>query len=51
MNLKLPWIAAASLAASPAMALQPLEVFIAAAHERNPDGSKQTTTATNTGCF
>ncbi len=40
MNLKLPWIAAASLAASPAMALQPLEVFIAAAHERNPDAQQ-----------
>ncbi len=40
MNLKLPWIAAALLAASPAMALQPLEVFIAAARERNPDAQQ-----------
>ena len=39
-KLELPWIAAASLAASPAMALQPLEVFIAAAHERNPDAQQ-----------
>jgi outer membrane protein TolC len=40
MNLELPWIASALLAASPAMALQPLEVFIAAAHERNPDAQR-----------
>jgi outer membrane protein TolC len=40
MNLELPWIAAALLAAPPAMALQPLEVFIAAAHEQNPDAQR-----------
>ncbi len=40
MNLELPWIASALLAASPAMALQPLEVFIAAAHEQNPDAQR-----------
>jgi outer membrane protein TolC len=40
MKCELPWIAAALLAASPAMALQPLEVFIAAAHERNPDAQQ-----------
>ncbi len=40
MNLKLPWVAAALLTASPARALQPLEVFIAAAHERNPDAQQ-----------
>jgi outer membrane protein TolC len=37
---RLPWIAAALLAASPAAALQPLEVFIRAARERNPDARK-----------
>ncbi len=38
--LELPWIAAALLAASPAAALQPLDVFIAAARERNPDAQQ-----------
>ncbi len=36
----LPWIAAVLLAASPAMALQPLEVFIAAARKQNPDAQR-----------
>jgi outer membrane protein TolC len=35
-----PWIAAALLASSPAMGLQPLEVFIAAAREQNPDAQR-----------
>jgi outer membrane protein TolC len=34
-----PWIAAL-LASSPAMGLQPLEVFIAAAREQNPDAQR-----------
>jgi outer membrane protein TolC len=38
--LRFPWIAAALLAASPAMALQPLEVFITAARDRNPDAQQ-----------
>jgi outer membrane protein TolC len=33
----LPWMAAVLLLASPARALQPLEVFVAAARDRNPD--------------
>ncbi len=40
MPLELPWIAAVLLVASPAMALQPLDVFIAAARERNPDAQQ-----------
>src|SRR5215472_11285545 len=36
----LPWIAVPMLAASPAVALQPLDVFIAAARERNPDAQQ-----------
>src|SRR5258708_9920662 len=39
-TLKLPWIAAALLAGSPAMGLQPLEAFIAAAREQNPDAQR-----------
>jgi outer membrane protein TolC len=38
--LRLSCIAAASLVASRAMALQPLEVFLAAARERNPDAQQ-----------
>src|ERR1700737_5538629 len=41
MPPELPWISAAVLlAASPAVALQPLDVFIAAARERNPDAQQ-----------
>ena len=36
----LPWIAVPVLAATPAMALQPLDEFIAAARERNPDAQQ-----------
>src|SRR5499433_486902 len=36
----LPWIAVPMLAATPAMALQPLDEFIAAARERNPDAQQ-----------
>src|SRR5262244_4217381 len=42
-NATLPglrWIAAALLAASPAMALQPLDAFIAGAREHNPDAQQ-----------
>jgi hypothetical protein len=39
-TLRLTWIAAAMLAASPAMGLQPLEAFIAAAREQNPDAQR-----------
>ena len=39
-TLRLTWIAAAILAASPAMGLQPLEAFIAAAREQNPDAQR-----------
>jgi len=38
--LWLPWVAAALLGGSPAAALQPLEVFIAGARERNPDAQQ-----------
>src|SRR6266851_1605197 len=38
--LELPWVAAALLAGSPAVALQPLDVFIAAAREHNPDAQQ-----------
>jgi outer membrane protein TolC len=37
---RLAWMAAVLLLASPARALQPLEVFVAAARDRNPDGEK-----------
>ncbi len=39
-TLRLTWIAAAMLAASPAMGLQPLEALIAAAREQNPDAQR-----------
>jgi outer membrane protein TolC len=38
--MKFAWTAAIVLAACPAMALQPLEVFLAAARERNPDAQE-----------
>jgi len=39
-SARLSWIAAILLAASPARAIQPLEVFVAAARDRNPDADE-----------
>jgi outer membrane protein TolC len=38
--LRLPWVAGVLFGGSPAAALQPLEVFIAGARERNPDAQQ-----------
>src|SRR5262245_1695249 len=38
--LALAWMACALLASSPAVALQPLDVFIAGAREHNPDAQQ-----------
>jgi len=37
---RLPWMAAILVAALPARAIQPLEVFVAGARDRNPDAEK-----------
>ena len=39
-SARLSWIAAILVAASPARAIQPLEVFVAGARDRNPDAEK-----------